>query len=165
MTTLSMGLTVPNSGFPNPAGGAIPWPIPIAANGQSVPVSGASFTIEAYQTAITSALASSMIIGGTTAVGFVSGRIDASAPAGTYYVQFWKGSNVVPPNGTIVDNTTAFAAPLKIVHTAGVDDFWQLTTPAGGALTTGGSVVGLSTTEFTKTAAGNFMSVSATFLL
>lgn len=141
-------------------------PLPISADGQSVPVSGAgggTFTLEPWLHALTTALAASLVVSAAPAtLGFISGRIDSTAATGNYYVQVWNLA-ALPADATAVTGPNSLAAPFKIAHTLGLDDYFQFASPAGGETASAGIVVGLSTTEFTKTAAGNLMSATATY--
>ena len=91
-----------------------------------------------------------------------SGRVDASAPSGTYYVQLWRAADV-PPDATPVDATTAAMAPYKVVHVNGTDDQIAFDFGAAGIFAPLGFTVGLSTTQFTQTAAGAYLSITAEF--
>lgn len=146
---------------------AVPSPLPIAADGESVPVSivagGGSVTLTAFSHALTTALAASLLVKAAAGLlGFLSARIDSTAATGTYYVQVWNLA-ALPADATAVTNNNSLCAPLKVAHTNGVDDYLTFATPAGGETASAGIVVGLSTTEFTKTAAGNLMTASATY--
>ena len=146
--------------------GSGPAVIPISADGRSIPTSGGggSFTLSSYSHAITTALANSLVVKAAAGtVGLVSGRLDSTAASGTYYIQLWNLA-ALPADTTAVSNVNSLAAPLKIQHTIGVDDYFSFATPAGGVVASAGISLGLSTTEFTKTAAGAFMSASASFL-
>lgn len=137
--------------------------MPVSADGLSYPVTGVSFDLEPYSHTISTALAASLVVSAAPAtLGFLSGRLDSAAATGTYYIQVWNLA-ALPPDATAVTNNNSLAVPLKIQHTNGVDDYWQITTPAGGEVASAGIVVGLSTTEFTKTAAGAFLVATGTF--
>ena len=91
-----------------------------------------------------------------------SGRIDATAPTATYYVQLWRSPDV-PAVATPVNATTAAMAPYKVVHVNGTDDQIVFDFGEAGIFAPLGFTVGLSTTEFTQTAAGAYLSLTAEF--
>lgn len=147
----------------------VPSVLPISADGQSIPVTlsgggpGSTVTISQWLHALTTALASSLLVKSSAAVfGVASGRLDSSAATGNYYVQVWNLA-ALPVDGTAVSSVNSLLAPFKIAHTLGIDDYFDFATPAGGDTASAGIVIGLSTTEFTKTAAGNLMSASASY--
>lgn len=148
---------------------AVSSPVPVAADGLSLPVSivaggGGSVSIAPWSHALTTALAASLLVkAGAGTLGYISGRIDSSAPSGNYYIQVWNLA-ALPADATAVSNVNSLAAPLKIQFTTGIDQYFQFQTPTGGETASAGIVVGISTTEFTKTAAGNLMSATASFL-
>lgn len=112
----------------------------------------------------TTALAGSLVAVQTTSYPTgVSGRIDATAPTGTYYVQIWALA-AVPANGTAVTpGNGAIAAPIRIDHSLNANDYFDFEIP-GGLQSGAGLVVTLSTTEFTKSASpGNYMSATGTW--
>jgi len=85
----------------------------------------------------------------------LAGRIDELAPSDDYYLQLINASSL-PADGSV----TFLMAPLKIVHTTNSDTFFDIDlTPAGIPASTG-IVWCLSTTEFTKTVADPFASVT-----
>jgi hypothetical protein len=92
-----------------------------------------------------------------------AGRLDSTAPTGTYYVQLWKLA-AAPANGTAVTAANgAIMAPLKIQHSSGADDYFDFEFPDGGVLGDGFTVT-LSSTEFTKSASpGSYMSATGTY--
>lgn len=90
--------------------------------------------------------------------GMLSGydiRIDSTAPSATYYVQILN-SATVPVDGAV----THLIAPIKVIHTVGFDDYvlvpWHQAASASA-----GIAYCLSSTEFTKTLSGAYL--SATF--
>jgi hypothetical protein len=84
-------------------------------------------------------------------------RVDATAPGGTYYVLLIDASKL-PANG----NVTLIARPAKVVHVAGVDDDIDLDFGIDqGVVYQKGCVVALSSTEFTLTIAGAYLSIDA----
>lgn len=104
----------------------------------------------------TPALAASKVISATpTVVKSCSGWIDSSAPSGTYYVQLIDAQAAVTGGLAIV----SLAPPLKVVHAAGVDDYFSFESaiPVGGLIADHGVVVQLSTTLGTGTLAGSYM--------
>lgn len=91
-----------------------------------------------------------------------AGRLDATAPTGTYYVQTWDAA-AAPADATAITVANTLAAPLKIQHSAGAEDYWEIEVPDPGVDAANGIVVGLSTAEFVKTAAGAYLSATACF--
>ncbi len=88
-----------------------------------------------------------------------AGRLDSTAPTGTYFVQVID-SDTLPPDGAVPMLLPAG----KIVHTQGVDDYWNFSDiiPIGGALITFvACCFCLSSTEFTKTISGAYLSLGA----
>jgi hypothetical protein len=81
-------------------------------------------------------------------------RLDSTAPSGTYYVQILNAASL-PANGAV----THLTAPKKIQHTTGVDDEFYYEFDPGGIAASTGIVVVLSTTEFTKTISGAYLSL------
>lgn len=137
--------------------------LPVANDGLSIPVSGASFDLDDWSHVLTTTLASSLVVKAAAGtLGFASGRLDQSAATGNYYIQMWNLA-ALPADATAVSTVNSLANPFKIAHVNGLDDYWQMSTPAGGEEATAGIVIGVSTTEFTKTAAGNIISATATF--
>lgn len=87
-------------------------------------------------------------------------RVDGTLGAGTYYLQVWNLA-APPVDATAVTLLNSLAAPVKVVHVAGVDDNVRYDFDEGGEAFTVGASLNLSTTEFTKTiAAGAFLSVT-----
>lgn len=82
-----------------------------------------------------------------------SGRIDSTGTTGTYFLLFLD-ANGLPANGAV----TMIAPPQKVVHASGADDPWTFECPQGGVAVANGVVIALSTTEFTLTVAGSFLS-------
>lgn len=82
-----------------------------------------------------------------------SGRLDATAATGTFYILFIDASGL-PADGPV----TTFMHALKFVHVNGADQFWDVDIEELGIPFSNGCVVCLSTTEFTKTIAGAFTS-------
>lgn len=88
----------------------------------------------------------------------IAGRIDASAPTGDYFLQIVVGK-VLPADGTV----THFMAPVKRSHVNGTDDAFNISFNADGTPVSLGAYLVLSTTEFTKTAAGNYLSATSEY--
>ncbi len=89
----------------------------------------------------------------------LSVRIDSTLASGTYYLQLW---NLValPADTTVVGVGNSLDAPVKVVHSVGTSDLVTYDFSEYGITFSAGCVVGLSSTEFTKTAvAGAFCSV------
>ncbi len=78
-------------------------------------------------------------------------RVDSTLASGTYYVQILNHASL-PADGAV----THLIAPVKVIHTVGFDDFIEDRFPDVSAGT--GVVVCLSTTEFTKTIGGAYLS-------
>lgn len=78
----------------------------------------------------------------------LTGALDASTAAGTYYVQVGDAASV-PTDGAV----TTVVAPYKIVHTAGFDDDFTLDFSSTPKTTSAGLWWDVSTTQFTKTLA------------
>lgn len=109
----------------------------------------------------TTALASKLIARATPGrLRVASGRIDSTAPTAVYYVHCWNLADV-PANATAVSSSNALMAPFKVNHVLGFDDYLTFEFSAPGAAATVGGTFGLSTTEFTQTAAGAFLSLTA----
>lgn len=85
----------------------------------------------------------------------ITGRLDATAPNGTYYVQVLDATSL-PTDGTV----THVCAPRKLVHTNGTDQAFEIVFRLGRHVNTGCFVV-LSSTEFTKTIAGAYLALDA----
>jgi hypothetical protein len=119
-----------------------------------------------WLTNFTTALASKLIVStvNLSTIRSVTGRLDATAASGTYYLQCWN-SDDVPANGTAVDLTTALMGAVKIVHVLGTDDEINVDFDDGGTEASAGITFGLSTTEFTQTAAGAFLALTASYAL
>jgi len=91
-----------------------------------------------------------------------AGRLDATAPTGTYYIQVWDLA-APPADSTAVSSSNSLAAPMKIQHSNGAEDYWEIEVPDPGLTATNGIVIGLSSTEFTKTATAAYLSATACF--
>lgn len=82
-----------------------------------------------------------------------SGRIDSTAPTATYYLQALNASSL-PVNGAV----TFLSAPTKLVHTTGTDTPINIDYTDNGITAATGIVFCLSSTEFTKTISGAYLS-------
>lgn len=80
-------------------------------------------------------------------------RLDSTAPTATYYVQFLN-SATLPADGAV----THLVTPIKLVHTLGVDQSFSIDLTDCCINASAGIVVVLSTTEFTKTISGAYLS-------
>lgn len=78
-------------------------------------------------------------------------QVDATAPNGTYYVQLIQGSAACPADGAV----TFLHAPVTVVHSNGVPDLVAFNDAAAPATFSTGLSIALSSTQFTKTSAGN----------
>jgi hypothetical protein len=117
----------------------------------------------AWSMALSTALASKLIVKATSGkLRSASGRLDTSAPNGTYYLQLWNLADV-PADTTAVSTTNVKMAPQKIIHVQGVDDFFQFDFGDAGISASVGLTFGLSSTEFTQTAAGAYLSLTAEY--
>lgn len=73
-------------------------------------------------------------------------RVDSALANGTYYIQFLNASSL-PADGAV----TQLINPIKVAHTSGTDDLYDLDLSLTGITASTGIVVALSTTEFTLT--------------
>jgi hypothetical protein len=130
----------------------------------AVEVPGADGT--QWLTIFSTALASKLIVStvNLSTIRSVSGRLDATAASGTYFLQCWNLDDV-PADTTVVGAGNALMNPLKIVHTLGTDDEINVDFDDGGTEASAGITFGLSTTEFAQTAAGAFLSLTASYAL
>lgn len=98
-----------------------------------------------YSTSVSTSLVASVIV--KASAGVLQGlttRIDSSLASGTYYLQ--------AANTTTAVTATYLFAPIKVVHTSGVDDFVDLDfSKFNGIYASVGIVLQLSSTEFTTT--------------
>lgn len=88
-----------------------------------------------------------------------SGRIDSTAPTATYYLQLINDTSV-PADGAV----TLLTAPIKIQHTTAEDSPIILAFPENGLHADTGLVWVLSSTEFTKTISGNYVSADVFYV-
>ena len=89
----------------------------------------------------------------------MAGRIDSSQVTGTYYIQVLNASSL-PADGAV----TTLSAPLKIQHTAGTDSNFEMDFTQNGIYASTGLVWCLSTSEFTKTLSGAYVSASVLYI-
>jgi hypothetical protein len=109
-------------------------------------------------------LASKLVVKPTSGrIHSASGRLDATAASGTYYLHLWDATDV-PAEGTIVRDTNSLMAPQKIVHILGADDEFSFDFgEEEGRPAHNGIAFGLSSTEFLKTASGAYLSITAEY--
>ena len=115
-----------------------------------------------FSRALTTALGASLQIGiGQKCISDVSGRIDSTAANDDYYVQLLDGVTL-PADGAV----THIIAPFKIQHITGTDSWFDLDIGDGDGFIRpeNGAWLVVSTTEFTKTIAGNIMSATALYV-
>lgn len=86
--------------------------------------------------------------------------LDASAPDGAYYAQLGTASATVPADGAV----TLLRPPQTINHTNGVADFAVFNEGDAGIAFTVGCWACISTTQFTKTAAGSYATFAGSVL-
>jgi hypothetical protein len=128
---------------------------------QARPIVSATY---AWSVIFSTALAAKLIIKASAGkIRHIEGRIDSTASTATYYVQLWNLTDV-PGDATAVSSTNARMAPFKIQHTSGTDDYFEIDFSDPGVAADTGLTLGLSTTEFTKTAAGSFLSATVEFI-
>jgi hypothetical protein len=112
----------------------------------------------------TTALATKLVVKAAAGqIRSASGRVDSTAPSATYYVQLWNLTDV-PADATAVTTGNSLMAPLKVQHVLGFDDTFSFEFGEPGVIASAGIAIGLSTTEFTKTAAGAYLSVTAEYV-
>lgn len=105
---------------------------------------------------ISAALEASSIVKATPGVIYSSdGRIDSTLATGTYYI-LTMDSATLPSDGAV----TMLWAPLKIQHTSGSDSFFSIIYGKNGVFGTAGIVICISTSEFTKTIGGAYLSMT-----
>lgn len=117
-------------------------------------------------TTFTAALAGSLVVNASACriVG-ASGRIDATAPTATYYIQLWNLAAAPADSTTYTTGNGGFWAPLKIVHSLNADDYWDIEIPEGFDASAGYTIT-LSSTEFVKSASpGNYLSATGLYKL
>lgn len=124
---------------------------------QNKPLASPTYT---WSVAKSSALqASNVIKGSAGTIRSIAGRIDSTAPTGTYYLQLFNNSSL-PADGA----GTLLTAPMKIQVTNGVDANFSMDFTMNGVHGATGLVLVLSTTEFTKTIAGAYLSINALYI-
>lgn len=89
----------------------------------------------------------------------VDGRIDSTAATGTYYIQLLN-SATLPADGAV----TTLIAPKKIQHTTGTDTNFSIDCTMNGVYSSAGIVIVLSTTEYTKTIGGAYISSTVYYI-
>lgn len=89
----------------------------------------------------------------------VDGRVDSTAPTGTYYIQLLN-SATLPVDGPV----TTLIAPKKIQHAAGTDTNFSVDCTMNGVYSSAGIVVVLSSTEYTKTISGAYISSTVYYI-
>jgi len=90
----------------------------------------------------------------------LSGRIDSTEASSTYYIQLFDAATL-PAEATATSAT--IPAPQKIQHVNGTDSKFSFDYSQNGVAFLTGIVAVLSTTEFTKTIAGSFLSITAEY--
>lgn len=130
---------------------------------QAVALKPTATSTYAWSNIFTTALAVKLIIKATSGViRSISGRLDATAATASYYLQLWNAADV-PADATAISGSNSLMAPYKIAHVNGTDNWWSLDFTQNGAYGGTGIVLGLSTTEFTKTASTALMTLSALY--
>lgn len=125
-----------------------------------------AFQGNALQTARTLALSTSQVVKASEGLlRLFSGRLDSTAPSATYYFQVYN-SATVPVDGALSLNTAnlLLVAPTKIVHTSGTDNSILLDFTDALMYASSGISWALSSTEFTKTLSGAYVSGTTLFL-
>lgn len=120
------------------------------------PVSTSEYTYTIDKSAALEA--STIVNAGPCNIRLISGRIDSTAPTATYYLQRIN-STTLPADGAV----TLLDAPTKFQHVTGTDTpvLIDYTTNCLNAST--GGVICLSTTDFTKTIAGAYLSLTVMY--
>lgn len=121
------------------------------------PVDGSGNSVSGPFTSIVSSAleASHVISAAACTLRSVSVRLDSTAPTATYYVQVLN-SATLPADGAV----TRLISSEKVQHTLGADDLVTFPVPDGGISASAGVVVVLSSTEFTKTISGAYLSIT-----
>jgi hypothetical protein len=121
---------------------------------------GPANLITPWSNTFSTALANSFVIKNTAGtLRNITVRVDGTLASGTYYLQLWNAI-ALPADATVVLAANSLDAPVKVVHILGTDDLVVYDFVELGIPFTAGAVLGLSSTEFTKTAvAGAFLSV------
>jgi len=90
---------------------------------------------------------------------YFSGRIDSTAPTATYYL-LAMNSATLPADGAV----TLLTAPTKINHITGTDTPINLDYTMNTVYSSAGIVYCLSSTEFTKTISGAYLSATVLYI-
>jgi hypothetical protein len=115
-----------------------------------------------WSKAFTTALSTKLIVSSVPArIRSVSGRVDATAPTGVYFIHCWNLVDI-PANSVVVSSGNALIAPVKVNHVLGTDNYFALDF-SGTVRASAGITVGLSTAEFTQAGAGPYLSATAEF--
>jgi hypothetical protein len=115
----------------------------------------------AYSVAFTSTLTSSLLIKSSSGVlRSISGRVDSTAPTANLYLQLFN-SGSMPAEGVGV--AAMLVAPIKVQHTSGTDNTISIDFTNNGIFASNGMIAILSSTEFTKTITGSFMSLTCEY--
>ena len=129
-------------------------------NTSDVTIVGPSNLIDPWTNTFSTALANSFIV--KAALGTLRNmtvRVDSTLATGTYYLQLWNLA-ALPADTTVVGAGNSLEAPTKVVHAVGTNDLVTYDFAELGIPFSAGCVLGISSTEFTKTAvAGAFLSV------
>jgi hypothetical protein len=125
---------------------------------QNVPLAISSYT---WSTSFTSAITSSLLIKAAPGVlRSLSARIDQTAETRNYYLQLFDAASM-PAEGTTT--TSMLVAPYKVQHVTGSDAFVTADFTQNGIYASVGIMAILSSTEFTKTITGSFMTLTALY--
>lgn len=124
----------------------------------SKPTASANYVTSVYRS--TALAASASVKGITGTVYYCGGRLDSTAPTGTYYILMMNSASL-PADGAI----TTLMHPIKIAHTTGTNDYWEFPElKPYGITASSGIQICLSTTEFTKTISGAYLSLTCLFV-
>lgn len=147
-------LTSQAVGGVGPTGEIVPLSVDASGNLQTSVSAGVAWSVSK-----SSALEASHVIKASS--GSLRGatiRIDSTAPSASYYIQFLNASSL-PANGAV----THLIAPLKRIHANGTDDYFSVDFTESGLTASTGIVIVLSTTEFTKTISGAYLSMTVQY--
>lgn len=113
----------------------------------------------AQSCSFTTALSTNLVIkSGAGKIRSISGRIDATATTGTYYLMLLNATSAV--NGTVVP----LMAPVRIQHVNGTSDPFTLDFTESGIFASTGITLALSTTDnATLTLGGSFLQATALY--
>lgn len=127
----------------------------LATSNKPTPVSTYAWSVD-----ISAALEASSIVKATAGVlRSIDGRIDASAPTATYFLDVMN-SATLPADGAV----TELWSPKKIVHTTGTDSNFSIDFTMNGIYASAGIVVCLSSTEDTKTITAAYLRMSILYV-